>query len=60
VNVTVPVGVKAGQATVAVNVTASPLFDGFFDDVSVTAPPAVPTTYTNAVEVEAAQLPSPE
>jgi hypothetical protein len=52
VNVTFPLGVPFPDvgATVAVNVTESPMFDGFFDETSVVVVAGNPTAWLNAFD----------
>jgi hypothetical protein len=58
-NVTVPVGIPAVEATVAVNVTACPAVDGFGVEVRTKVVVAFVTVKASAGEVLAALLLSP-
>src|ERR1700688_1824138 len=59
-NFTVPVGVPVVlDATVAVNVTVWPNFDGFSEETTLVVVPAWSTTCFNTVEVLPAKVESP-
>jgi hypothetical protein len=58
-NVTVPVGVIVGEATVAVNLTDCPRVDGLREETTVVVVVAGYTAWVNTVDVLTAEEESP-